>query len=1496
MQKKLGFFTLGLLSTVFSFSGPAKATTYTYTGNTTITGDPAASNSINVTTGGTLTVTNGSTFTNNAGSTFNNSFLTTIDKGTAATSTYTNYGTSNLGNINMNGSTFNNILNSTLTAKNMTGTASTFYTNGASSFTNINMSAGSKVIENTSGSIIVVSGQAVLDKSSIELYSAKANMNELILNNQSTLNFGFVSNNTFGNMSMNGGSSGTNNGGINATTYSMSGASTITNGGTMKLGSTSLTGINTALNNNGSFTSGSLDVSSSAAFNNSAAKTANVTGATTLSNSGKINNNGTLNLTTVVMTSGSVISNPIGANLTLTGAASLDASTINNGGTANLKDITALNNSTINNNSGTFTANNVSTNSSRINNASNMNLATMNLVANSTLSNTATGTLTVTGASVLDASTLTNSKSANLKNVTAQNGSTITNNANATFTASTTTTSASNVNNNGTMNLANLNLLAGSALTNAATTGSLTVTGSTALDASTFVNSHNATLKGVTAQNGSTITNNANSTLSSTSMTNANSILNNSGTANLGALAGIDNSTINNIAGTLTATSTGLSASKLNNSATASLGDVTMVLGSILDNTATGTLTANNISTSASKIENANIANINSINLTNGSTLANDATGVLKVTSTSATDASTIDNAGTATFTDLGLNNGSTLNNTAGTFTAQLLAANASDIVNDATLNLANLSLSNSSNLINNATGTLTVASGGTTSIDTSTLTNIGNASLANMVLSNATVTNDAGATFVAETIKASNISNVTNNGDMTLGLTRFDTGSILTNNDTLTLTESNAFIGGHFVNNGTADFNSNEPSAIPAKKYTTISYGGTFTNNSGATFDGNGFNFNNGGILLNQGDASLKWISADINNIITNDVGGTMTIADASLNNNSTLNNAGQLDMDILYMSNGSTFNGLEGGVSNTKNLTAALGSSINLNKTMLNVDGKLTIGEGSILNSDNEYGFDPSVSKITVASGIDVYGTFKGSANIDNTTSDMIVYSGGVIDMAAKDGLNLSGNIKFEAGSKYIATIDTLGNSISADDLQSQIRAHEATFEKGSIISIGADKRSNDHTKRYDILHTDVDNFINDDDLNEHLELRNSFLTGYGATWVPNDPEHGGKHVLYIGVTTKPINSLTSLTHNEMEMAELFNTISPRRDLANELNTTLDYLFTQVADERSLARIMRSLTLETNANYLNYMPTFNRMMSQGANTRLTGLRVDGEGKANNLWVTPFGSAAKQKHSEDVLERDIQGFDADLYGISAGADKTFENGLLAGGMISYGNIDFKGDYTADKITANGVQLGLYGSKSIGDWFVDSKASYSHLWSESQTKYQEPTYLTTKGDFDTSLYAFDLKGGYNFKFGEFGISPSVGVDVVHARQGSYTESGAGGLSRDVNAASLTSIELPVRLQFDWKKTFDNNMTFKPIFYVEYAREVGDNMAEMTSEFIGSGTTLDADSLENDSNRYTVGTDIGFEINPMWEVALKYNGDFRKDFTNNTLMFSTEYKF
>ena len=190
---------------------------------------------------------------------------------------------------------------------------------------------------------------------------------------------------------------------------------------------------------------------------------------------------------------------------------------------------------------------------------------------------------------------------------------------------------------------------------------------------------------------------------------------------------------------------------------------------------------------------------------------------------------------------------------------------------------------------------------------------------------------------------------------------------------------------------------------------------------------------------------------------------------------------------------------------------------------------------------------------------------------------------------------------------------------------------------------------------------------------------------------------------------------------------------------------------------------------------------------------------------------------SAGYRFGEKDNTSEVEGFDFDNKGITAGIDYRISSDLIAG--IAFGYSAFDVDFDTTINSPNGQELendtysvSLYGTYYGADaFFVDGvlRGGYGDYESNRHIFIPNPGGVdidndgnpdgdldrTAQGDFDSWFVDLGVRAGYDINLNGPTITPSIGADFVYADIDGFEETGAGGLNlafEDQQAKSLTA--------------------------------------------------------------------------------------------------------
>jgi uncharacterized protein YhjY with autotransporter beta-barrel domain len=175
------------------------------------------------------------------------------------------------------------------------------------------------------------------------------------------------------------------------------------------------------------------------------------------------------------------------------------------------------------------------------------------------------------------------------------------------------------------------------------------------------------------------------------------------------------------------------------------------------------------------------------------------------------------------------------------------------------------------------------------------------------------------------------------------------------------------------------------------------------------------------------------------------------------------------------------------------------------------------------------------------------------------------------------------------------------------------------------------------------------------------------------------------------------------------------------------------------------------------------------------------------------------FINGAVRFGSQDASSRE-SGFDFDTQGITIGADYRFNEALVAGLALGYGNAQADFDSNGGSQDSDSFSGSLYGSWYRDRGYLDgivSVGSISYDTMRNIDLFDGAVVDKFKGNTDGTQWAIGVAGGYDFGAGALTFGPNLAVDYYQVNIDAFTEkaemtSGLAERFGDQSADSLTA--------------------------------------------------------------------------------------------------------
>jgi len=227
------------------------------------------------------------------------------------------------------------------------------------------------------------------------------------------------------------------------------------------------------------------------------------------------------------------------------------------------------------------------------------------------------------------------------------------------------------------------------------------------------------------------------------------------------------------------------------------------------------------------------------------------------------------------------------------------------------------------------------------------------------------------------------------------------------------------------------------------------------------------------------------------------------------------------------------------------------------------------------------------------------------------------------------------------------------------------------------------------------------------------------------------------------------------------------------------------------------------------------------------------TGIGFD---KASVFVNGVIGTADKNQTDRE------DGFEMDSQGIIMGADYRPTSDTVVGAALGYNRFDadFESNTTGTvlggSLEANSTNLSIYGSKYIGDLYVDGVLGYGKSDYDLDRVIRYPSVdRIAKGSTDGKQFAASMGVGMNKQQGSLTYGPYGRVHYQDIDIDGYSENGALGMNMTVNDQHIKSVKSVIGLHAS-KATSQSFGVVSPHINAEWHHEFEDDARQISSYF------------------------------------------------------------
>ncbi len=245
---------------------------------------------------------------------------------------------------------------------------------------------------------------------------------------------------------------------------------------------------------------------------------------------------------------------------------------------------------------------------------------------------------------------------------------------------------------------------------------------------------------------------------------------------------------------------------------------------------------------------------------------------------------------------------------------------------------------------------------------------------------------------------------------------------------------------------------------------------------------------------------------------------------------------------------------------------------------------------------------------------------------------------------------------------------------------------------------------------------------------------------------------------------------------------------------------------------------------------------------------------------------------------------------------------------MILGGALSYGESNIDSDVSGasntnvtDEYKISSYQIILYNNNSTKDglgFYNNNIINFTHnSYTSKRNIIVGATSEVANASFGGSSYGLKSDIGYNFKLSDNSLfSPNVGVKYFTLNQDDYQETGAGNSGLKVKNEAFNDIASEIGFTLASKFNYEY-YTYFPKLSASWEHSLTGNDQESTVTFIGGGTEMENNSINNQQNKFNLGLAVNI-INPEGPASLQieYNLQVAKSFVSNGGSLQYRYAF
>lgn len=328
----------------------------------------------------------------------------------------------------------------------------------------------------------------------------------------------------------------------------------------------------------------------------------------------------------------------------------------------------------------------------------------------------------------------------------------------------------------------------------------------------------------------------------------------------------------------------------------------------------------------------------------------------------------------------------------------------------------------------------------------------------------------------------------------------------------------------------------------------------------------------------------------------------------------------------------------------------------------------------------------------------------------------------------------------------------------------------------------------------------------------------------------------------------------SLSGLNFNQKQTAKTFDILSQNSSGDLDTNISLIEAF-ETSEQKNAFQDTSGYFLANLLKSGTSISSFDNIFS-GIKKQDSALITN-----NNFWGQLTGNISVFKNDKNVPDdyKDIS------KGIMVGYNKTIANYILLGVYGKYNSHNIKQSYKNKADISSGI-LGFHGGYIENSWEINALIAGS-LNNYSTERYVPFINRTAKADFGGSSFSAELEGSLKFRFYDFFLKPSLGLDFTNSYFNCFKENGAQSLDLNIYDGgnySKTSMNIGVSL-LNTKAKYNWYISAKTKFILDGA------YSQISGKFKNTDISFESRSSEESIALFGIGAGANMKINSQFNL-------------------------